>query len=395
MFRAALAAVNGRSVVHRHLAAEPLSGAVAVVAVGKAAAAMLAGARDALQQQLSSALLVTKPGHFDPDLQRDKRITCMAGGHPLPDAHSLAAGDRLLRLLAGLPPGQPLLMLLSGGASSLLEVPRAGVDLEMLRRANRWLLGSGLDIRAMNRVRQRLSAIKGGRLRAWLAGRPASVLLISDVPDDDPAIIGSGPLYPDTDAAAGLPAVPDWLALPPAETHLAPGTAVPHRVLAGCAMALQGGAAHARALGYTATCGPEALAGPAVAAGERIARQLCSAAPGAYLWGGETTVVLPEQPGRGGRNQQLALAAARVLQGRQDILLLAAGTDGNDGNTPAAGAIVDGATVDRAAAAGEPADSALRRADAASCLAAAGAVLTTGPTGTNVMDLVIGLKLEH
>jgi hydroxypyruvate reductase len=123
-------------------------------------------------------------------------------------------------------------------------------------------------------------------------------------------------------------------------------------------------------------------------------QSLLDAGPGVRLWGGETTVVLPPQPGQGGRNQHLALAAALALRGRQDILLLAAGTDGNDGNTQAAGAIVDGGTVARAAAAGRDAARALREADAGGCLAAAGDLLVTGPTGTNVTDLAIGLKLD-
>lgn len=394
IFHAALAAVHGRKVVRDHLTGQPLAGEVAVIAIGKAAAAMLAGARDALGAQLASALLITKPGHTAPGLAEDTRITSLQGGHPLPDAHSLEAAARLLQFLAGLPAGLPVLFLLSGGASSLVEVLPAGVSLALLRRANRWLLGSGLDIHAVNRVRQALSAIKGGRLRAWLGERPARVLLISDVPGDDPACIGSGPLYPDAAAVRERPAVPDWLVLPPAAaTPSSAGTHVPpHRVVASLAMALQAGADRARALGYPARIMPEPLAGAAEAAALRIVRQLGAAAPGVYLWGGETTVVLPDPPGQGGRNQHLALAAALALQGRQDILLLAGGSDGNDGSTTAAGAIVDGRTVSRAAAAGQDAAAALRRADSGTCLAAAGDVLVTGPTGTNVMDMVIGLK---
>lgn len=392
IFQAALAAVNGRTVVRDHLARQPPTGELAVVAIGKAASAMLAGARDALGERLAAALLITKPGHFDPDLQADARITCLAGGHPVPDASSLAAGDGLLRFLANLPAGRPVLFLLSGGTSSLVEVPAAGVDLALLRRANRWLLGSGLDIQAMNRVRRRLSAFKGGRLRTRLGERPAAVLLISDVAGDDPAVIGSGPLFPAPDAAGALPALPDWLALPPAVALPDSGATIPHRVLASLTMALTAGAAQARAMGFPATLMPDALDGPAADTGRAIVQRLRDADPGIYLWGGETTVVLPERPGQGGRNQHLALAAALELQGRRDILLLAAGTDGNDGTTPAAGAIVDGGTVARAAAAGRDAAAALERADAGPCLAAAGDVLVTGPTGTNVTDMVIGLK---
>ncbi|MGD2112204.1 MAG: DUF4147 domain-containing protein [Gammaproteobacteria bacterium] len=391
ILQAALAAVNGRTVVRDHLAEHPPAGETTVIALGKAAAAMLAGARDALGRQLTSALLISKPGHFDPDLQQDPRITCMAGGHPLPDVRSLAAGNRLLRFLAGLPADRPVLFLLSGGTSSLVEVLPGGVSPALLRRANRWLLGSGLDIRAMNRVRQALSAIKGGRLCAWLGERPARVLLISDVPGDDPAVIGSGPLYPDPAAAGGLPAVPEWLVLPPAAAVPRTGAVVPHHIVASSAMALQAAADRAGALGYPVQILPEHLSGPAESAARCIVEQLREGGAGIRLWGGETTVVLPEGPGRGGRNQHLALAAALALQGQQAILLLAAGTDGDDGTTDAAGAIVDGRTVSRAAAAGQDAAEALRRADSGTCLAAAGDLLVTGPTGTNVMDMVIAL----
>lgn len=393
IFRAALAGVDGRAVVRLHLETTVPHGTVAAVAVGKAAAAMLAGAHDVLGDRLSAALLITKPGHFDPELAADARITCLAGGHPLPDARSLAAGDGLLRFIAELPPQQPLLFLLSGGASSLVEVLPAGVDLALLQRTNRWLLGSGLDIRAMNRVRQRLSALKGGRLLQRLDAHATSVLLLSDVPGDDPAVIGSGPLWPDAAPDTPLPAVPDWLTLPRDLVPPCTAAPVPHHVLANLSQALQAGAAQAAALGYPATVMSRALSGPADAAARNIVAQLARAAPGCYLWGGETTVVLPQAAGRGGRNQHLALAAALAMQGRQDILLLAAGTDGDDGNTPAAGAIVDDATVGRAAAAGQDAVAALRRADAGTCLQASGDVLVTGPTGTNVTDLVIGLKL--
>jgi glycerate 2-kinase len=392
-FRAALAAVDGRTVVRQYLAEHPPSGDVAVIAIGKAAAAMLAGARETLGGRLAGALLISKAGHFDASLAQDARITCLQGGHPLPDAHSLTAGTRLLQFLTGLPAGLPVLFLLSGGASSLVEVLPDGVSLELLRRANRWLLGSGLDIRAMNRVRQALSALKGGRLLAWLDDRPARALLISDVPGDDPAIIGSGPLYPQPGRATELPDLPDWLVLPATtDVQHMPGR-IPHHVVASLAGALQAGADCARTLGYPARVMREPLAGPAETAARRIVRQLRASAPGICLWGGETTVVLPEQPGKGGRNQHLALAAALALQGHPAILLLAAGTDGDDGSTPAAGAIVDSLTVSRAAARGFDAAGSLRRADAGSCLAAAGDVLVTGPTGTNVMDMVIGLRL--
>jgi hydroxypyruvate reductase len=394
MFLSGLAAVHGARAVRHALAARPLKGPVSVVAIGKAADAMLTGAMESLGTQLVRALLISKPGFISQPMRRDARITCLHGGHPLPDANSLAAGERLLAFIDATLPEQHLLFLFSGGCSSLVEVLRADIDLAALQRVNHWLLGSGLDIIAMNFVRRSLSTIKGGRLAQRLGKRAATALLISDVPGDAPEVIGSGLLCPPRTATPGLPPLPDWLRRlvnteQPVALDCEP---IEHRVVATLDMALAAAAECGRAQGYPVQVMAERLSGEAESVAAAIAGFLRAAQPGIYLWGGETSVVLPEQPGKGGRNQHLALCAALALTGCP-VLLLAAGTDGNDGTTDVAGAIIDGGTARRITACGLDAEASLRAADAGSCLAASGDLLETGPTGTNVMDMVIGLKL--
>jgi hydroxypyruvate reductase len=394
VYQAGLDAVHGTSCVAAWLSRHPVTQPASIVAIGKAACAMTSGACHALGAQLLQGLLITKHGHLTAECLGNARVTCIEAGHPLPDARSLQAGAAVCAFLDGLPAGSTVLFLISGGASSLVEVLPAGVSLELLQRANSWLLGSGLDIVHMNHVRQSLSRIKGGRLLERLRGRTALALLISDVPGDDPAVIGSGLLYPSATPPAPDVALPDWLAALVASGEPQPvaDVRVPHHVIASIDSALQAATAHASRLGYRATQMQPRLAGDARAAGEAIAAQLQQQPPGIYLWGGETSVRLPQQPGSGGRNQHLALAAARLLYSTPGCVLLAAGTDGTDGPTAAAGAIVDSSSIARMLAAGLDPATCLQRADAGSCLAASGDLLQTGPTGTNVMDLVIGLR---
>jgi glycerate 2-kinase len=195
------------------------------------------------------------------------------------------------------------------------------------------------------------------------------VLFISDVPGDDPALIGSGLLGP------------------------APsGDALHRQVIASIESAVDGAAEAARARGLTVRRAGVRFAGEAQRLATQFTHELALGSAQVYLWGGESTVRLPAAPGRGGRNQHLALAAARLIAGYGDLALLAAGTDGIDGPTEDAGAVVDGETCGRIAVLGFDADESLRRADSGRALAAAGALLRTGPTGTNVADLVIGLR---
>lgn len=394
IFHAALAAVDGEACVRRFLTARPVTGPLYAVAIGKAAGTMLSAARAALGDALAAALLITKHGHVPPAYARAAGVEVIEAGHPLPDEHSLHAGTALLQFLARLPPDAPVLFLISGGASSLVEVLPPGIMLDDLRRAHYWLLASGWDIGRMNALRKMISAIKGGRLADHLGARSVLQLLISDVPGDDAADIGSGLLVAAAPAplAAELPA---WLRgllaqAPPLPTAVA--AEVETHIVATLADAVAAAAASATMLGHATHVHAERLAGDAAAQGRRLAAALLAAPAGVHLWGGETTVALPPEPGRGGRNQQLALAAATVLAGHPDVWLLAAGTDGSDGPGEDAGALVDGGTLARGGLDDLDADDSLRRADAGRFLAASGDLVNTGPTGTNVTDVVIALK---
>jgi glycerate-2-kinase len=209
---AALAAVEGRAAVRRALAARPIERPCRVVAIGKAAPAMALGAVDRLGARLTRALVVTKQGHATAELaQQIARLEIVESGHPMPNAASLTAGTAVLRAVDATPADELLLFLISGGASSLADVLAPGIDLELLARANAWLLGSGLPIGAINAVRARLSQLKGGQLASRLGDRPWRALMISDVPRDDPAVIGSG-LLMTSGRDSRLPSdLPDWL----------------------------------------------------------------------------------------------------------------------------------------------------------------------------------------
>ena len=391
LFRQGLAAVNGRSVVHAWLRAHPPAGAFYLVALGKAADAMTAGALDAASAGLRAGLVVTRYGFLDTPVYRDQRIVSLEAGHPLPDAQSLAAGNALLLFLKDAPADAEFLFLVSGGASSTVEVPVAGVSLEGLQQLNAWLLGSGLPISDINRVRAALSGIKGGRLARRLEGRRATLLLISDVPGDVAADIGSGLLVPS--AVWPLPKLPARFAgLPFQEDAVSASAQVEAHMVASNAMARSAIAEAARAIGLQAHVHETLPAEDAMACGNAMAEILLKAPSGAHIWGGETTVTLPENPGQGGRCQQLALAAARGIAGHADILLLAAGTDGADGVTDDAGALVDGDSVARGEEGGYDAEDCLVRADAGAFLEASGDLIHTGPTGSNVTDIIIAYK---
>ena len=400
IFLAALDQVNGRHVVSQYLKSSQYKyAAPAVVAIGKAAQAMMLGACDAFgQETIDQGLVITKSGHLDCSVIESIGCLGLESGHPLPNEQSLAAGRVLLKYLSQQPKDRPLLFLISGGASSLVEVLRDAISLDELSRVNSWLLASGLPIKSINRVRRKLSKIKGGGLLQFIGHHPVEALLISDVQDDDPAVIGSGLLVTsdsDFNKLEGF-ALPDWLqALIERCDVLQPVNQadISLQVVANLDMACRAAVKKAGELGYATVRYPEFLCGDAEGTGRKIARALKNGAEGIHIWGGETTVCLPLDPGYGGRNQHLALAAAQEIAGYDDLYLLAIGTDGSDGTTSDAGALVDGGTIARAVIEGYDSADCLRRADAGSLLATSGDLINTGPTGTNVMDLVIGLKL--
>ncbi|MEJ2514573.1 MAG: DUF4147 domain-containing protein [Gammaproteobacteria bacterium] len=398
---AALAAVDGRRVTAEALAgpASPLLPShVPVLAMGKAATAMLAGAADALGPAIGPALAVTRPDSVRPGEPGVAAAEVIYGDHPVPGAASLAAGRRVTAFCSRLDPRGSLLVLLSGGASALVEHPAAGVSRTDLGRANRWLLASGLAISEVNAVRRRLSAIKGGGLARATAARRVVVLAVSDVPGNAPEVIGSGPFS--ATAAPALPGgLPAWLqrlvAKREAPGNRSPSPEVDFRVVADADAAAGAAVAWGRFRGFEARLHEPLLAGGTIdAVGRLLADHLEAAGRGIHVWRGETSPVLPPAAGRGGRNRHLALGLALALESRRarDITLLCTATDGSDGSGDAAGGWADPDVAARIRACGLDPAAAFTGADSGPVLEAAGQAFVTGPTGTNVMDLVLAVS---
>lgn len=388
LFNSALTAVHGHSAVEQQLKNMSIEGDVAVVAIGKAAAAMMSGAKNQLNEQIQSALIITKVGHADQTLD----WPCIEAGHPIPDAKSLEAGTQLVEFLRGIPRETKLLALISGGASALVEVLPDNVDLTTLQKINNWLLASGLTIHEINQIRQSVSLIKGGKALRHLVQNEITQLLISDVKMDVPEIIGSGLfVYQDkNELLANINGIPEWIKkYIQEEKPITPVQAETH-IIASNEIACQAIIKQTKKIDYDITYHGQNLYGDIFELAKSLTKTLLSAKPGLHLWGGETTLNLPDVPGRGGRNQSLALALACLLENKQGITVLVGATDGSDGPTDDAGAIIDGFTLQRAKHFN--AKDFLKAADAGTFLAEAGDLISTGPTGTNVMDIVIALK---
>ena len=395
---AALTRVRGTETVAWWLEQHPEIGYDHLFAFGKAASAMALGALRARPEPVRG-LVITKHGHLDRELSGFAQVECIESDHPVPGPASLQAGRKLMEFLSQAPADARFMALISGGASSLVEALAPNLSLRDLSELTERMLAEGLTIAEMNAVRCSVSRIKGGRLAHYLNGRPTCTLMISDVPGNDPAVIGSGPLTqtPDatlpvtlSDRARRLIGKVERMPAPPAEAFAHLQT----HIIATLEDAKGAAAKRARELGFEVHPHVEFLEDEAAKTGTGLAEWMTQATvpAGLHIWGGETTVHLPEKPGRGGRNQHLALAAAIALDGTDGIRLLACGTDGTDGPTEDAGGEVDGTTLGRGRKLGLDAGQALTRADAGSYLAAVDALVTTGPTGTNVMDLVLASK---
>lgn len=402
---------------------------------GKAAHAMATAAVASLQRslnQIAGGLIVA------PNEERSPygTITVVAGDHPVPGPRSFAAAQRIGEIAGRMKSGDVALVLVSGGATSLIAAPLRGMTEAELTQLFELLLASGLDIAAVNAVRRRFTRWGGGRLALAIAPAAAHCLAVSDVPGDDLATIGSGPSVPDHTTADDVIDILEEAKLidrvpksfhrylldvsrgAEPETPKAGHPAFAHgtaRVIANNRGALDAAAERARALGAGAVYVVDApLVGEAAAAGEAIARWLIelrdrSPTPGALpaprvaIWGGETTVTLRSHsrksatptPPPGGRCQELSLAAARGLfeagERGQGISLLAAGTDGRDGTSEAAGAFVDALTWSAIQRAGLDPAVALAQHASNGALGAVNALFSPGPTGTNVMDVIIGV----
>jgi hydroxypyruvate reductase len=379
-----------------------------VVAAGKAAGPMASALEESLGDRIARGVGVTKDGHGVPL----RRIALREAGHPIPDARGENAAREALALAESARPDEVLIVALSGGASALLPCPAPGLTLRDLAATTDELLRSGADIEELNAVRKHLSGIGGGNLARRARCRRIFVLCISDVVGDRLDLIASGPCAPDPSTYRDALDVLERRGIRdriPASVvrHLEEGARgrcdetpkpgdpaferVRSLILANNRSALAGAQRAAARAGLATIVVCDGLRGEARAVGRRLAaltRAVRSERPVCLLAGGETTVTV-RGPGRGGRNQELALAAALELANSDGITLLAAGTDGTDGPTDAAGAYADPHTVARAAALGVDASESLERNDSHGFFAAEGGLLRTGPTGTNVMDLAL------
>ncbi len=391
---------------------------VVVLAVGKAAAAMAAAAVEVLGPFLADGMVVTKKGHAA-GVSLPPTIEVWETGHPIPDAAGLAAAGAMLRRLDGLGAQERVLVLLSGGTSALLPCPLPGLTLADLQVVTDLLLRSGATIGELNATRKHLDGLKGGRLAQRVGAHPLATLILSDVVGDPVDVIASGPTVGDPTTYAEVqallvrrgvlhqvpPAVQALLAagaagqvlesLKPDDPLLARAV---HCVIGSNRLAALAAAEAAERLGYRALSLGSFMEGEAREVG-RLAAGLVKgvqsqgqplSAPACLIWGGETTVTV-RGSGKGGRNQELALSAALALEGRPGFLLMALATDGTDGPTDAAGAVIDGETVRRARRLGLEPEAALANHDAYPLLEAVGALMKMGPTGTNVNDLLIVL----
>ena len=405
LFDAAVAAADPRVVLAAHLPPKPTKGRVVVVGGGKSAAVMAAALEAAWPDVPMTGVVVTRYGHAVPT----KRIEGVEASHPVPDANSERGARRLLEQVRDLTEEDLVVALMSGGASALLASPADGLTLADKQAINKALLACGANITEMNAVRKHLSAIKGGRLAAAAAPARVVTLAISDVPGDDPAVIGSGPTVPDATTFAearaliaryGIlpsPAIAARLAQDADETPK-PGS-LPHsdfRMIATPLMALRAAAETAESLGITPLILGDALEGEAremgtVMAG--IARSIRDHGypvkpPAVLLSGGETTVTLGAGPyGHGGRNTEFLAGLAVALNDAPGIWGMAGDTDGVDGMDEIAGAILTPDTLARLKALGLDARAMLTRHDSHTLFGSVGDLIVTGPTLTNVNDI--------
>ena len=369
-------------------------GRLVVVAIGKAAWQMAAAACDTLGERIDRGVVVTKYGHLRGEL---KSFALYEAGHPVPDENSYRAAQAALDCVSGLTREDRVLFLVSGGGSALFEKPL--IAPEELADITRQLLACGADITEINTLRKRFSAVKGGRFAQRCAPARVLSILLSDVLGDPPDMIASGPAYPDSTTCEqameiaekyGLRLSDDARRCLSMETPKALSN-VETRITGSVRQLCASAERVCAALGYEPVFLTDRLSCEAREAGAflaAIARSQAGRGRRAFILGGETVVHLAGD-GLGGRNQELALSAARGMDGLTGALLFSVGSDGTDGPTDAAGGWVDGNTAAALREKGIDIEQVLARNDAYRALQACGGLITTGPTGTNVNDLTV------
>ena len=399
----AIAAVLPDAAVQRALEGRVFPGRVLLVAAGKAAWQMAAAAVACLGEQIEQGVVVTKYGHVMGPIDR---CTCYEAGHPVPDENSFIGTRAALDLVQELNATDTVLFLLSGGGSALFEDPLVPAD--ELQDVTRQLLACGANIVEMNIIRKRLSRVKGGRFAEHCAPAKVLTVVLSDVLGDPLDMIASGPAYPDSSTATDAMLIASKYKLQlsqQARRLFEKGT--PKRldnvetIVTGSVRELCAAAAQAcRALGYEPTVLTDRLSCEAKEAGRYLANVLkdhaceadgaSAAQRKAFIAGGETVVKLTGT-GLGGRNQELALAAADEIAGMEGAAVFSVGSDGTDGPTDAAGGYVDGGTKAELEALGIAIDEVLANNDSYHALEKVGGLIITGPTGTNVNDVAVAL----
>ncbi len=389
--------VQPDSAVIRALKETTLNGKIKLVAAGKAAWQMAKAASNYLGERLEQGIVITKYGHVRGELPR---IRCCEAGHPVPDEGSFDAARKALALTENLTKDDTVLFLLSGGGSALFELPL--IPAEELQDVTRQLLACGADIVEINTLRKRLSAVKGGRFAQHCAPAKVFSIILSDILGDPPDMIASGPTCPDSSTCADAMEIvrrydlslrEETKQLLMVETPKALANA--RWMITGSVRELCAAAARScRKLGYEPFFLTDRLCCQAREAGSVMASILRTHAGDgkklAFLAGGETVVRLTGS-GKGGRNQELALAAAEGISGLSNAALFSVGSDGTDGPTDAAGGFVDGATRQRLLEEGIHIDQVLLNNDAYHALQRTDGLIFTGPTGTNVNDVTVGL----
>ena len=395
--RAAIEAVLPDAAARRALEKADFPGRVLLVAAGKAAWQMAKTAADSLGDKLDRGVVVTKYDHVKGDIPR---CECVEAGHPVPDENSFRGTQKALDLVSGLTETDTVLFLLSGGGSALFEKPLIpGAELQDVTSQ---LLASGADIIEINTIRKRLSAVKGGRFAQLCAPAKVFTVVLSDIIGDPLDMIASGPAYPDSSTCEQALAIAEKYGLtltdaarallhqetPKTLTNVT--TQVTGSVRELCAAAAKA----CESLGYTPVLLTDCLCCQAKEAGSFLASIVKShAASGqklAFIAGGETVVKLTGK-GLGGRNQEIALAAAAGIDGIKHAAVFSVGSDGTDGPTDAAGGYADGDTVAELRDCGLTVDAVLRDNDAYHALQKTGGLIVTGATGTNVNDVAVAL----
>ncbi|SMP43640.1 glycerate kinase type-2 family protein [Anoxynatronum buryatiense] len=404
---ASIQAVLPEAAVKKALKSHPLTGSPMVIALGKAAWSMAHAAQEILGDRLTRGLVITKYGHSRGPLTGFQIIEA---GHPVPDENAVRGAAAALEMVSELTAEDQVLLLISGGGSSLFEMPAAGVTLNDIQMITGQLLASGASIGEINTIRKRLSAVKGGRFAAACGAAPILAIVLSDVLGDRLDVIASGPAHPDSSTTQEALAIIHRYDLQINESvHQALAMKTPaittrcETIIAGNVTGLCAAAAEAclqrgyepQILTTTLDCeAREAGRVMAAMARELAERQSDQAGghrpkpPCAIIMGGETVVHLMGN-GQGGRNQELALAAALGMEGLANAVLFSVGSDGTDGPTDAAGGMVDGESACRMRAAGIDPENALQCNDAYHALKSSDDLVITGPTGTNVNDVAV------